>query len=273
MTEDKLRQKVADIMNGWIGAVRGDYRHAAILSAYNNHKPLAMGYAVQLNDAYCATTASAAYILAGISDYTGTECSVPRWITEAQKRGIWVENDGYRPRVGDAICYDWQDDGQGDCVGSADHIGIVVAVSGDAITVTEGNINGGKVGQRCLMVNARYIRGYICPPFAEIANEKPETKPIDEIVMEVIAGLWGAGADREAALTAAGYDYAEVQAAVTAALQPETEPPAPPWYAEAQAWAVDMGISDGTNPDGPATRAQVWTMLWRFMQKIGGDDP
>ena len=37
-----------------------------------------------------------------------------------------------------------------------------------------------------------------------------------------------------------------------------------PWYAEAQAWAKSQGISDGSRPEAPATRAEVWEMLRRF---------
>jgi N-acetylmuramoyl-L-alanine amidase len=39
------------------------------------------------------------------------------------------------------------------------------------------------------------------------------------------------------------------------------------WYADAQKWAVDNGIADGTRPDEPATRAEVWTMLKRLKEK------
>ena len=35
------------------------------------------------------------------------------------------------------------------------------------------------------------------------------------------------------------------------------------WYSEAQAWAVENGISDGTDPDGSVTREQLVTMLYR----------
>ena len=35
------------------------------------------------------------------------------------------------------------------------------------------------------------------------------------------------------------------------------------WYEKAQAWSVTNGISDGTNPNGTITRAQMVTMLWR----------
>ena len=36
------------------------------------------------------------------------------------------------------------------------------------------------------------------------------------------------------------------------------------WYAEGMAWAVENGISDGSNPDATITREQLVTMLWRY---------
>ena len=41
-----------------------------------------------------------------------------------------------------------------------------------------------------------------------------------------------------------------------------------PWYADAQAWAVQMGIADGTRPTDPCTRAEEWTMLQRLYNLI-----
>lgn len=38
--------------------------------------------------------------------------------------------------------------------------------------------------------------------------------------------------------------------------------------AAATAWVKSMGISDGTNPDQPVTRKQVWQMLYRFKDKL-----
>ena len=109
MTGNELRQKVADIINAWNGATRGSAKHLEILNIYNNHKPLARGYRVQVGDAHCATTTSAAYIKAGIAEYTGTECGVGKYVEIAKKKGIWTENDTYTPKVGDACVYDWQD--------------------------------------------------------------------------------------------------------------------------------------------------------------------
>ena len=35
------------------------------------------------------------------------------------------------------------------------------------------------------------------------------------------------------------------------------------WFENAQNWAKEKGISDGTNPNGTINRAQMVTMLWR----------
>ena len=48
MTENQLRQKVADIINAWVGATKGSAKHLEILEIYNGHKPLARGYRKQL---------------------------------------------------------------------------------------------------------------------------------------------------------------------------------------------------------------------------------
>lgn len=39
------------------------------------------------------------------------------------------------------------------------------------------------------------------------------------------------------------------------------------WYTDAQRWAVENGITDGTRPNDPTTRAEVWTMLQRLYNK------
>ena len=34
-----------------------------------------------------------------------------------------------------------------------------------------------------------------------------------------------------------------------------------------KAWAMEMGIADGSRPTDPATRAEVWTMLQRLAER------
>ena len=43
---------------------------------------------------------------------------------------------------------------------------------------------------------------------------------------------------------------------------------AEPWYAGARAWAVELGIADGTRPMDGCTRAEVWTMLQRLYDAV-----
>lgn len=48
----------------------------------------------------------------------------------------------------------------------------------------------------------------------------------------------------------------------------EEKPVENPWYADAQKWAVEMGIADGTRPTEFCTRAEEWTMLQRLYNLI-----
>ena len=56
----------------------------------------------------------------------------------------------------------------------------------------------------------------------ETAAETPTApdKSVSDLAAEVIAGAWGNGAERQQRLEAAGYDYAAVQGAVNAQLEP-----------------------------------------------------
>lgn len=66
-------------------------------------------------------------------------------------------------------------------------------------------------------------------------------------------------------MNAAYIDYAGIiRAAGLNNLSKKEEAPAKEWYADAQAWAVANGITDGTRPDEAATRAEVWAMLHRM---------
>ena len=100
-------------------------------------------------------------------------------IEKAKQMGIWVENDAYVPKPGDIIMYDWQDNGKGDNTGTADHVGIVSAVSGGHMTIIEGNYKD-SVGTRGMAVDGRFIRGYITPDYDETAAEKAENLSDDK---------------------------------------------------------------------------------------------
>ncbi|MBE6573883.1 MAG: hypothetical protein E7652_05770 [Ruminococcaceae bacterium] len=44
-----------------------------------------------------------------------------------------------------------------------------------------------------------------------------------------------------------------------------------PWYAGAQRWAMENGVSDGTNPNNPITREQFAKMLWSLQGEPKAD--
>lgn len=64
--------------------------------------------------------------------------------------------------------------------------------------------------KKCAASNPGY---YVFDVDGNVVNEIgiSSTKTVDELVKEVIKGVWGSGADRKARLTAAGHDYAKVQ--------------------------------------------------------------
>lgn len=172
----EIRSKVVEIAKGWLGCKESDGSHKKIIDTYNACKPLPRSYAVKYTDAWCATFASAVGIKAGLTDIIPRECGCNQFIQLAKNMGIWVENDAYTPSAGDMILYDWDDNGVGDNTGSADHIGIVVSVSGGVIKVIEGN-KSNAVGYRDIAVNGKYIRGFVTPKYSSKATKEEAPKP------------------------------------------------------------------------------------------------
>ena len=175
MTENQLRSHVVSIMKGWLGWSEANGKHKKIIDIYNGHKPLAQGYKVKYTDEWCATTVSAAFIVAGLTDIGFTECSCSRMINLYKAKGRWEEKDSYIPKIGDIIMYDWNGNGIGDNAGAPDHVGIVASVNGNKLTIIEGNKNE-SVAYRTMEVNGRFIRGYCLPDYASKAS-----KPVDVI--------------------------------------------------------------------------------------------
>lgn len=178
MTEKQLREKVVNTMRAWAGATQGDKVHKSIVDTYNTHKPLARSYKVKYDDAWCATGVSAVSIINGLTDIMPTECGCGQMIALYQKLGRWVERDNYKPNVGDVIFYDWDDSGKGDNTGWSDHVGLIVSVSGNVISVIECN-KSKKVGYRTINVDGKFIRGYGVPDYASKCKSEPVvSKPV-----------------------------------------------------------------------------------------------
>lgn len=206
------RQKPINWLAQYKGIAKGSTAHKEILRIFND-SGLCTRHTMTVNDAWCATAVSAAFIASGLTGiFPCVECSCENMINLAKKAGIWVENDAYVPSTGDVILYDWDDNGVGDCTGWSDHVGLVKSVSNGVIHVIEGN-KSNTVGDRDIAVNGKYIRGFITPRYSDIQTpaEPDASKSITDIANEVLAGSWGNGDDRKNRLEAAGYDYQTVQ--------------------------------------------------------------
>lgn len=221
------RQKPGNWLAQYEGIAEGSEQHKAILKVFND-SGLCTRYKMTVNDAWCATSVSAAFIAVGLSNiFPCVECSCENMINLAISAGIWVENDAYVPDIGDVILYDWDDNGVGDCTGWSDHVGIVVSCDGSTIRVIEGN-KSNTVGYRDIAVNGKHIRGFITPHYVAGSSTTPKPsgkKSVQEVAKEVYAGEWGNNPARKEALEKAGYDYQEVQDAVNALVNGSTPTP------------------------------------------------
>lgn len=169
-----LRTKVVDQAKAWLGYNESDGSHKKIIDVYNSHKPLARGYAVKYTDAWCATFVSAVAVRLGYTEIIPTECSCPKMITLLKNIGAWEESDSRVPKPGDIMFYDWDDTGVGENKGDPEHVGIVEKVSGNTITVIEGNYKNA-VTRRTIAINGKYIRGYGVPKYDVETTTKPTT--------------------------------------------------------------------------------------------------
>lgn len=249
MTELELRNKIVEVMRGWLGWSEKNGQFKAIIDLYNTQRPLPRGYAVQYDDEWCATCVTAAGIQAGLADIILGECSCSRMIALYQAAGRWEEDDAYRPEPGDIIMYDWQDSGKGDNTGAPDHVGIVEAVSGSTITIIEGN-KGEAVARRTLAVNGRYIRGYCLPDYASKATEEDDNMSYEQ--------------------------FKQYMSQYRKELQDNDKGE---WSKEAREWAVSVGLfaGNGTDINGEPnymwqdflTREQAAQLFYRFAQDHG----
>jgi hypothetical protein len=211
------RQEVVNLICSWEGLKESNGSFKKIIDIYNTlpTSQLPRGTKMKYDWEWCACTWSALAIKLGYTAIMPIEISCYYIIERAKQMGVWVENDGYIPSPGDAVLYDWQDNGNGDNKGTPDHIGTVIEVykSAGYMVVMEGNYSEA-VKKRTLSINGKFIRGFITPKYTEnnvSAPKQEANKSINTIAKEVIAGKWGNGTERTKALKAKGYDPVAVQ--------------------------------------------------------------
>ena len=168
----KQRDKVVNNVKMLLGIKEGSKEHKMIIDTFNKSK-LCTRYQMTTQDAWCATTVSYAFIASKLAGKPGSgsvfecvECSCGEMLKLAKKQGIFIEKDNYVPSKGDVIFYDWDDNGKGDNTGWPDHVGIVETVEDGFIKVIEGNKDDA-IGRRELLINGRYVRGFLAPKYTD----------------------------------------------------------------------------------------------------------
>jgi hypothetical protein len=109
----------------------------------------------------------------GVLDTTGLSNPnyTPTIKSWAQDKKIWGESGKYTPKPGDAIMFDWQNDGK------VDHIGIVEAVKNGKVYTIEGN-SSDSVKRNTYSLGDKVIDGYVVSKDAtgKAKEAKPEPK-------------------------------------------------------------------------------------------------
>lgn len=215
----RSRSEVVKLASSWLGKNEADGSFKEIINIYNSFEgEFPRGLKMNYVWPWCACTWSALAISLGYTDIMPIEISCGELIKHAKEMECWKENDGYIPYPGDAILYDWDDNGVGDNTGWPDHIGIIEYCNPNAgyITVIEGNYDD-SVKKRTISINGKYIRGFITPKYDDepiVYETLGNSKDITTVAREVISGLWGNYPGRKEALERNGLNYEEVQAKV-----------------------------------------------------------
>ena len=183
MTESELRKTVVSIVTKWLGGKQGSSIHKEILKIWNDYAAKhGLPHAYE-SYAWCAETASAAYIKAGIGPYVPLSLSCGQLIEQAKAKGWWIENDAHKPKIADQVIYGWDAPKTGDAPGKYyhDHVGTVVSVGKDTFTVVEGNAGSpSQVRKLTRDVDFRYISGFICPDFKALAKKLTPAKTTEK---------------------------------------------------------------------------------------------
>lgn len=179
----------------YIGTLERTRTHKEIIDYYNSHTD---GYNLTYHDAWCAAFVSFVWLNCNAVN-PPVHCSC----TQMRNKAI-MSNQYHKtsPRVNDAILYDWTNDNK------PNHVGIVSSINGSKLTVIEGNYRDA-VRVRTINKDNKCIIGYITVYSNNVDNLPPMT-----LIDDIIAGKYGNGNKRKAAITALGYDYKQVQSLV-----------------------------------------------------------
>lgn len=174
----KTASKFVEEAKKWLGVEEGSDKHKELISIYNSHRPLAHGYKMSTNDAWCAMFVSAISIICGYTDIIPAEIRCSSYIDKFKKKHVWKEDENRTPNVGDIVFYDWEDSGSGNNKGTPNHVGIVSFVDDNTFDVIEGNYNN-RVSIRTMLMNGKHLRGFAVPKYDSepVVDQSAESEP------------------------------------------------------------------------------------------------
>lgn len=198
--ESKLRHIFVAKAMQYLGFAEINGQDDLIIDRYNEIKPIG-GYKMNHQDAWCAAFVSVVKHEAGFDRLIPTDCSCQQMIEKFKAMGRYQEDGRITPQEGDIIFFNWDDATQPND-GWADHVGIVVSVTGNTIRAIEGNASD-KVKYRDMSIGWGYIRGYGLPNFASISKDEivpvqqapvptpaPQTVLSSSIIKNARVGSW-----------------------------------------------------------------------------------
>lgn len=175
--------------------IEGSQAHKNLVDIYNSHKPLARGYKLKYNDAWCAAFVSVISIITGMTNEIPTEVGAHEHYKIMKNKGK-ILSDFKKVSIGDIVYYDWNNDGM------VDHVGICTTVNKttDAITVIEGN-NSDAVKYRSILLNNKKIFAIARPDYktatTTVIVDTEYIKALTIIAKRVIEGKFGNGEQRK----------------------------------------------------------------------------
>lgn len=158
-----IRNEFVKKCKKYMGVNESNGGHKAIIDLYNENRP-AGSYKMTLSDPWCATYVSAMAVEAGLKDTVPLSCSCQEMIRGFERAGRYEEDDNFLPtnsNIGDILFYDWEGSVVTDSIGNktADHVGVIISVSGTTLTIIEGNKND-RVETRTIEAGSKYICGF-----------------------------------------------------------------------------------------------------------------
>lgn len=204
---------MVDTAKQYLGVRGQSLAHKGLVDYYNTHciqyvKP-SRKYKMTYYDDWCAMFCSVMAHMNGVKGFP-YEVSVYYMWQIAKEQGTATQT----PRVNDLIIYDWGNNG------TLDHVGIVANVSGNTLTIIEGNA-GNEVIYRTIDRYNTDIEGFIRTNSGSNVSAKPQQsrpqqtnlneKDIQRLIIRTMNGDFGNGDVRKQKL---GKNYNVVQSRI-----------------------------------------------------------